>query len=85
MKIYLKPGKSKNILATIAIGQKYLSSWEKFAKPSWLKYCKAYDLGLVVFDKAYSSNDDPFMKKANWQKLLIGKQIQLPEHLQICL
>ena len=76
MKIYLKPGKSKNILATIAIGPKFLSNWEKFAKPSWLNYCKEHDLGMVVFDKAYSSNDDPFMKKANWQKLLIGKQIQ---------
>ena len=86
MKIYLKPGKSKNILATIAIGSKHLSSWEKFAKPSWLNYCKAHDLGLVVFDKAYNSNDDPFKKKATWQKLLIGKQIQTSglDILNIC-
>ncbi len=76
MKVYLKPGKSKNILTTIAIGPKYLSSWEKNAMPGWVNYCKAHDLGLVVFDKADSSTDDPFLKKTQWQKLLVGKKIQ---------
>ena len=72
MKILVEPGASKNILATIAIGDEYFNSWQKYALPTWEKYCETYDLGLVVFDKDLVSKEDPFWKKATWQKMLIA-------------
>ena len=76
MKILVKPSKSKNILATIAIGDEYYQSWLKNASPSWKKYCIQHDLGLVVFDKDLISDKDKFWKKATWQKMLIAETLR---------
>ena len=76
MKILLKPGKSKNILTTIAIGEEYYHFWYKNAFPSWKKYCTRHGLGLVVFDTDLISDKDPLWKKATWQKLLIAESLK---------
>lgn len=72
MKIYIDPGASGNILATVAIGARYLESWEKNALPGWAEYCQIHGLGLVVFDEEMLEKESVVWKKANWQKLLIG-------------
>ena len=72
MIIKRNPGASGNVIATIAIGEKYYSSWEKYAFPLWMKYCENHDVGLIVFTDNLISIDDQFWKKATWQKLLIG-------------
>lgn len=72
MKIILKPDSNKNIIATIAIGQKYFNEWEKYAKPSWIKYCFKNGLGLIVFDKNLINSNHKKWKKPTWQKGLIG-------------
>ena len=33
-------GKSGNYIVTVAIGNKYLDLWEKYAKLNWTTYCK---------------------------------------------
>ena len=83
MKILINPGKTKNIITTIAIGKKYYYTWEKYAFPTWEKYCKRHDLGLIVFDFDLVSKDDKFWKKPNWQKLLIGDVLK-KKNLSIC-
>ena len=50
MKI-LKKSKKKNYLVTVCIGKISLKNWKKFILPSWKKYCKKNDLGLIYFDK----------------------------------
>lgn len=75
MKI-LRNTSSGNYIATIAIGKKYLNQWRKFSYPSWIKYCKKYNLGLIVFDEDLNKVKDQFWKKATWQKFLIGKEIK---------
>ena len=76
MKIIKKAGIEDNYLATIAIGESYLSTWEKFARPHWENYCEKYDLGLVVFNQHLIHNNHPKWKKPNWQKLLIGDRMK---------
>jgi len=76
VKILINPGKSKNILSTIAIGEDYYHFWYKNAFPSWEKYCVRHGLGLVVFDNDLISDKDPLWKKATWQKLLIAESLK---------
>lgn len=75
MKIYIEPGSSGNLLATVAIGSSYLETWERCALPSWSEYCQRHGLGLIVFDREMLDKENPVWKKANWQKLLIGQAL----------
>jgi hypothetical protein len=76
MKILVEAGKSKNFLATIAIGGDYYSEWLENAYPSWKRYCIKHKLGLIVFDTELISRDDPVWKKATWQKMLIAETLK---------
>jgi hypothetical protein len=76
MQVYIKPGKSGNAIATIAIGREYLSSWEKYALPTWEKYCVRHSLGLIVIDEELLDKSDKYWKKATWQKMLLAKSIK---------
>jgi hypothetical protein len=76
LKILVKPGKSKNILATITIGGEYYHFWYKNAFPSWEKYCIRHGLGLVVFNKDLISDKHKLWKKATWQKMLISETLR---------
>lgn len=68
-------GSSKNYLATIAIGDRYLKDWQDNALPMWKKYCEKFELGLIVVTDDLIVQSDPFWKKATWQKMLIGDSI----------
>lgn len=76
MKVYIEPGVSGNILSTVAIGGKYLDSWEANAFPGWAEYCLKYGLGLIVFHEEMLEKESEVWKKANWQKLLIGRALR---------
>lgn len=76
MKVIIEPGRSRNILTTIAIGDKYYAAWENNAFSGWEKYCQRHQLGLVVFDKDLVSKDNKYWKKATWQKMLIGSTLR---------
>lgn len=75
MKVVLPLGSSRNLIATIAIGEIYYSDWEKCALPGWIEYCERHGLGLVVFDQDLISPDEREWKKATWQKMLIGETL----------
>ena len=75
MQILRKPNKTKNYIATIAIGNSYLLEWERFCKIKWLNYCEKYDIGLIVFTDDLISKDHEKWKKPTWQKLLIGDNL----------
>lgn len=76
MKVVLEPGKSGNVLATIAIGARYYEAWEKKALPGWQRYCRRHGLGLIAFDEDLILPADAMWKKATWQKMLIGEYLQ---------
>ena len=72
MKVLIPPGKSGNVLATIAIGEQYLQPFMKYAYHTWEMYCRRHDLGLVLFDDHLIAESDPNWKNPYWQKFLIG-------------
>lgn len=76
MKVIIEPGQSGNIMATVAIGKTYYEPWEKYAMPSWKRYCEKHGLGLVVFTKDLVPPDDATWKKATWQTLLIADRLE---------
>ena len=86
MKVIIAPGKSRNIIATVAIGDSYFQAWEQHALPTWRRYCERNDLGLVVVDADLISLADRKWKKATWQKLLIGHEMRsvLPTVRNVC-
>lgn len=65
----------KNILVTIAIGDKYLNDWKRHSYPSWKGYCEKHDLGLLVITDSLINQSDPKYKKPTWQKGLLGNFI----------
>lgn len=67
--------KKKNFLVVVAIGKKALLEWNKYSKPLCLKYCKKYSLGLIVITDDLIDKEDPFWKKATWQKMLVGNYL----------
>jgi hypothetical protein len=71
----IPPGKSGNVLATIAIGEQYLQPFMKYAYHTWEMYCHRHDLGLILFDEDLISPDHPKWKKATWQKYLIAEAV----------
>ena len=75
MRIIREPGKSGNVLATIAIGENYLKPFLEYALHTWQMYAERHDLGIIVFDEDLIPRDHPKWKKANWQKFIIPRQI----------
>jgi hypothetical protein len=86
MRIIIEPGRSNNLIATIAIGEAHYKIWEQKALPQWIIYCKRYDIGLVAFDEDLIPQTDAHWKKATWQKLLIGNALKtaLPSVNNVC-
>lgn len=77
MKILIDPSKTKNVIATIAIGNDYYFKWKDNAYPTWKQYCNRHELGLIVFDEDLLPQEESlFWKKPTWQKMLIGRELQ---------
>jgi len=62
----IPPGKSGNVLATIAIGEQYLQPFMKYAYHTWEMYCHRHDLGLILFDEDLISPNHPKWKNYNY-------------------
>ena len=72
MQIIIKSIHSKNYIVTIAHGEDYIKDLKNCSLPTWIKYCKKNDIGIIVFNKPLIDKSSKNWKKANWQKLLIG-------------
>lgn len=70
----IKPGISQHALVTLAVGNKYVDSWEKYAKPNWVKYCERNNLGLYL--ETTDRDQDVVPKKRQWQKMLLGEEVK---------
>ena len=75
----IPPGKSGNVLATIAIGEQYLQPFMKYAYHTWEMYCHRHDLGLILFDDHLIAKSNPNWKNPYWQKFLIGDYLSKQE------
>lgn len=59
--------KHKEVVVTLAIGEKYLNNFNKEFRDSFERYAKKHNFELVVVDKFIKQSE----KRAPWQKLLI--------------
>jgi hypothetical protein len=86
VRVIREPGKSGNVLATIAIGEDYLKPFLEYALHTWQMYAERHDLGIIVFDEDLIPRDHPKWKKANWQKFLIGSRLSaaMPGVQRVC-
>jgi hypothetical protein len=73
IKIIKQPGKSGNTIVSVLITKKYYNFWKKYVSKNWKIYCDRHDLGLIVIDQFIDNSQTK--KKANWHKLLIGKEL----------
>jgi hypothetical protein len=64
-------------IGTLAIGDSYLKTYERYVLPFALDYCNRYNLGLVALVDDASANFSPEIasKKKTWQKLLIPQAL----------
>lgn len=65
----------RNYIVSLAVGKSFLNNWKKYILPSWVKYCKKHNLGLVIIKSELIHPNDANYKKSNWQKLLISRFI----------
>ena len=72
LKVYRPFADGGNCIVTIAIGDRYLADWEKYALESWHKYAERNDLGLIAVTEDLIPSSDEYWKKATWQKLLLA-------------
>ena len=86
MKIFRHPKKHKNYIVTVAIGEIHFKEFSEYVLDSWKLYCQIHDLGLIVFLDELIDKKDPYWKKFNWHKLLIGEELEkvIPKQSNIC-
>jgi len=81
VQVILRPSKGRNYITTTAIGESYFSDFKKYSMPSWIEYCNKFGLGLAVVVGDLVSCDNRYYKKANWQKFLVGRELQVVDSL----
>lgn len=75
IKTIIQPESNGNAIITIANGKTYEKKWNDFSRVNWEEYCNKHKLGLFLVTEDLISKDDPYWKKATWQKLILGDSI----------
>ena len=70
-------GNSGNAFFLTCIGSKFKKDFEKISLPYYENYCKKYDIGLIIADKAIDKNFKKFksLKDPGVQRLLVPNEI----------
>jgi hypothetical protein len=63
--------KTRNVIATNAVGGDYLQHWQANSQKNWEDYAKRHDIGIAIFTEDVGQSGDPYSKGPAWQKLLI--------------
>ena len=75
IKEIIETKESGNAIISIAIGGIYEKKWHKFVSENWKEYCDKNKLGLFLVTDNLISKQNPYWKKATWQKLILGVSI----------
>lgn len=67
--------KTKFILATVVIGESYLTKWKTFSQDAWFRYAQENDIGIVALTDNIVNPNSTYYKNPAWQKLLLPKLI----------
>ena len=76
IKVFKKPGKSGNTIATVLISNNYYNYWKKYVFSNWKKYCEKYNLGLITINDFI----DKSQVWTQWSSDLLMDGAELVEH-----
>lgn len=63
--------KNKKALATLAIGDSFLTAFNEVFRPSWELYADRHGYDILVFDDYIDRSDWSLARKPHWQKHLV--------------
>ncbi|MBE9224311.1 tetratricopeptide repeat protein [Phormidium sp. LEGE 05292] len=66
--------KQSKAIVTLAIGEKYLQFWQRFAQENWQNYADKHGYDLICIDKPLDTSERAQARSASWQKCLILSQ-----------
>jgi hypothetical protein len=61
-------------IVTLAVGEKYISIFDKYCRPNWQKYADTFGYDLIVIKEALDNSERAKQRSPSWQKLLILSQ-----------
>ncbi len=74
---------AKKVIVTIAIGEKYLSNWMTYCKPTWEQYAARHNYDIIVIDKPIKKLHDEKVRPVHWQKLFIFSHPKVAEYEKV--
>jgi hypothetical protein len=63
--------KNQKAIVTIAIGEKYFTSWKKFCEPNWKRYADRWGFDLFCLERPLDTSKRAGTRSVAWQKCLI--------------
>jgi hypothetical protein len=70
----------KRAIVTLAIGEKYLSRWQKLCQQNWKAYGSKHGIDIVVLDKCLDDSPRAAARSAAWQKCLVFDQPEIQKY-----
>ena len=68
---------SSNAIVTLSVGANYFDEWQRFNETNWLRYCKKWNINLVVFTEPLIDTSSKYFKKIVWHKFLLGREFKV--------
>ena len=65
---------NENAIVTLAIGEPYLSNWQKYCAAHWHEYAEKHNFDLIVLTEPLDHSPVALARSPSWQKCLIWGQ-----------
>src|SRR5687767_1985790 len=65
---------NENAIVTLAIGEPYLSNWQKYCAAHWQEYAGKHQFDLIVLTEPLDRSPVALARSPSWQKCLIWGQ-----------
>jgi hypothetical protein len=72
-------------IVTLAIGEPYLSNWQKFCEAHWRTYAARHQFDLFVITEPFDRSASALSRSPAWQKCLVWGQAFARQYRQIIL
>jgi hypothetical protein len=63
--------KNSKSIVTIALGEKYLANWKRYAESNWRRYAEKHGFDIICIDQPLDTSARAQKRSPSWQKCLI--------------
>ena len=70
-------------MVTMAIGQKWLTTWKTYCEPGWRKYAARCGYSVMCIDAPLDSSERARKRSPSWQKCLVASDRLLSQYDQL--